>query len=293
MRLVVLGQGAETELWKETARRHPNVSLVASLSTSGSEAELASALESAQADAVMVCGALPSSGIVGRIQSGVNVIVTDPGELSESQGADLQSGVGQRLFWVHGYRYSRCESTVRRLLRSVGVIGHISCHDARSLEEPVSPASQWFRHGVGHVESVARLLTTDTRSVMARLSLDGDCSATEAFVTLGNGSRVQYYGLGKASQPAHSLWIEGSGGSLRTDGRTVWWRKRGWRFFAPVGFSLAKPGIGQQQVLGELLAGLESGTHGDSRNSRSAGLALAGWESNQTGTSVASSQGAG
>ena len=290
MRLVVLGQGAESDLWKEAARRNSNVSVVASSSNNGGS-DLPAALQSVDADAVLVCGSLPDDGIFSHVDPSVAVIVTDPGTLTAGQMADLQSGLSDRLFWAHGYQYARCESAMRRMLDSVGVIGHISCFDSRSIEPPTFAASQWFRYGVGQVESVARLLTTATRSVMARFELDGSYSMTEAFVELGDGSRVQYFGITKPGRPEHSLWIEGSEGSLRTDGRLVWWRKRGWRFFAPVGFSVRNTDVSYDRVLGDVFSIVESGACSGSRNAQSAGLALAGWESDQRRSSVGTVRG--
>jgi len=45
---------------------------------------------------------------------------------------------------------------------------------------------------------------------------------------------VQYLGTLTSDRDEYSLWVEGEEGVLWTDRKRVWWRKKGWRFFAPV-----------------------------------------------------------
>jgi hypothetical protein len=67
--------------------------------------------------------------------------------------------------------------------------------------------------------------------VMARL----EPRRTEAWVELGNGIRLHYEGALAAGSDAHELWIDGALGALRVAHGYLWWRRRGWRWFVPIG----------------------------------------------------------
>ena len=71
-----------------------------------------------------------------------------------------------------------------------------------------------------------------TRNVMARI--DDRHGVTEAYLETRRSIHVHYTGRWRAAADSHCLWIEGTKGSLKVDGRGTWWRKRGWRFFVPV-----------------------------------------------------------
>ena len=46
--------------------------------------------------------------------------------------------------------------------------------------------------------------------------------------------QIVYFGTLVSHRYEYSLLIEGENGSLWTDRKRVWWRKKGWRFFLPV-----------------------------------------------------------
>jgi hypothetical protein len=53
------------------------------------------------------------------------------------------------------------------------------------------------------------------------------------------GVYVQYHGSLTSSRDGHALWIEGDRGALWTNRAHVWWRKRGWPLFVPLGVPTA------------------------------------------------------
>ncbi|MDH3604241.1 MAG: hypothetical protein OEU26_31945, partial [Candidatus Tectomicrobia bacterium] len=99
-------------------------------------------------------------------------------------------------------------------------------------------------------------------------------STTEAFFEMEDDIPVQYYGSLTANRDAFELRIEGEHGALRTDGRRLWWRKRGSRFFLPMRMAkipaadaLKPPREGMAALLDQLqtaiAGGVEPETHGD------------------------------
>jgi len=85
---------------------------------------------------------------------------------------------------------------------------------------------------------------------------------------------IQYYGSLTANRDAFELRIEGEYGALWTDGRRLWWRKKGARFFLPMRLSkisapdaLQPPREGMASLLDQLQAAIIRGevpeTHGD------------------------------
>jgi len=110
-------------------------------------------------------------------------------------------------------------------------------------------------------------------AVMARLTqTDDGGSRTEAFLEVQGGTHVHYSGMLGDDAGSHILWIEGTKGSLRTDGRGIWWRKRGWPLFVPIVPRWLRPGsphpAGSEPRVDELVeAAVES-----SREGRQVGL---------------------
>jgi hypothetical protein len=56
---------------------------------------------------------------------------------------------------------------------------------------------------------------------------------------MGNGVHIHYTGTTDTPSNEHLLWLEGSKGSVKTDTKRVWWRKKGWPIFVPI-----QPGFG-------------------------------------------------
>ncbi len=294
MRLIHVGQGPHTGMWRAATARHSGLTPVATVGHVGQGAELpgfddlGAALDAVQADAVVLDGAAGGDPAAEAIGAGLALIVAEPRALTVAQLSALrQAGAGARSVCLQPYLYRRCEAAMGRYLASgrLGAIGHVSCEDRRGLDlEGDGPEEQWLAVGVGHLMGVCRLLGSDAAGVMARFSRGPGQSASEAFVTLKNGLRVQYYGSCNTGQNGHGLWIEGAEGSLKTDGRWVLWRKRGWRFFAPVHFALGSKAVSPKRLLDDALTRI--GPSAAAAGAQWAQLAAHGMESAQRGRNL-------
>lgn len=126
-------------------------------------------------------------------------------------------------------QYAKARKAIDRFLNSgrIGDIGHISCIDRRMGGEIVST-------GASQLSQICDLLGRSPISVTARETNDGGRDCLQVFLQLDEHTVIHYFATNDDDPCGHELWIEGSGGSLKTDGNSVWWRKRGWPKFIPV-----------------------------------------------------------
>ena len=145
----------------------------------------------------------------------------------------------------------------RSSLSRVGVIGHVSCIDRRVVSGARGAAAgmpfrQLTGFGLAQLEDLCVLLGAQPVRVMARC----DEATSEVFLELAGNLQIQYFGALDASHDEQSLWVEGSRGSLRSEGAVLWWRQRGWPVFVPWGLQLGsrlKSGEGQNSALREAI----------------------------------------
>jgi hypothetical protein len=132
--------------------------------------------------------------------------------------------------------------TLGRMLGKVGSVSHVSCIDRRVASAPGTAAgteyTQLHQCGLDHLLGASALLGSVPARVMARSSRPSQRAAahgavSEVFLELANGQHVQYFGSLAASHAERTIWIEGPLGSLRAQGKWVWFRKRGWPRFVP------------------------------------------------------------
>lgn len=256
MNVIHLGSGAGNRLWVEAVLRYPgarNTALVetesAAIGADGSEIPafrtLGDALENADAEIAVVSGQRATEWATRALQANLTVVMDEVGIVD---GAGFRAfhaaatAAGSRVYWPQRYRYARCESVLRRLLGSgrLGGIGHVSCIDqAEAAGRGDGQSLHVSTRGFAHFHALRRLFAVLPRKVMARLGPGpGPKDCTEAFLEFDGGLHVHYSGYAGARRGAHELWVEGSEGSVRTDGNAVWWRKRGWRFFLPLKFGV-------------------------------------------------------
>lgn len=141
-------------------------------------------------------------------------------------------------------QYAKSRKTIDRFLNSgrIGDIGHVSCIDRRAGQ----PGAKQVDDGVGDIvtigasqlSQICELLGRSPISVTARETNDGGRDCLQVFLQLDERTVVHYFATIDDDPCGHELWIEGSGGSLKTDGNSVWWRKRGWPKFIPVRFGI-------------------------------------------------------
>ncbi len=137
-------------------------------------------------------------------------------------------------------QYAKSRKAIDRFLGSgrIGAIGHISCVDRRPGDSVSSPENDEIAGivaiGASQLAQICDLLGQSPVSVIARVTRDSSRTCLQVFLQLDEQTVVHYFATFDDDPCGHELWIEGAGGSLKTDGNSVWWRKRGWPKFLPV-----------------------------------------------------------
>lgn len=274
MNVVCAGGGERLAQWLGVVRRNAAAHGLALAAPEGRAAATADgvpafatiedAIAGIHADVAIVSGHSAMRLASIAVEAGLSVVFDEAGspngreylafrELARARGATVR---------VPRYsRYARRERQLRDVMRSnrVGNIGLVSCVSRVRGAAGSAGFAHACTHGFVDLQSVAALLGSRPNEVIARSMTP---AATEAFVGFEDGSRVHYSGRAAAAADEHEFWVEGVNGSLRSDGRGVWWRKRGWRFFAPLAIPLGGAvdftGV-MAAVLGELAAGRKQG----------------------------------
>jgi predicted dehydrogenase len=254
MRTIFLGNAPRSTQWREALRTFARAEFVGTVGSADRAdqsipqfSSLQDALAKASADLAIVSGG-STAAATEAAGSGLAVILDRPStagaaDLAALRDASARSERATTLVCAAN-RYARRANLIGRFLasRKLGAVGHVSCIDHRraAADDLGSDASaQLLSTGCGHILSVQTLLGARPLSVMAQLSTQSPQRAsTAAFVELEKGLHIQYFGSIGPEPSHHELWIEGTGGSLITDGGNVSWRKRGWRFFVPLRLSL-------------------------------------------------------
>ncbi len=293
MHTLLIGEGPRADRWLNTLTVCPQIVLAGRVTSAPAHGPIASfdtvasAFKTVTLEFAVCAGAIAAAQLVEVLETGVPVLLAD---LEGCSAADLRdvyavAAAGERrLYLPRDMSYARCAKVLRGFLDSgrLGPIGHISCADSRAAgAEAGSSTAQLLRFGGGHLEEVCRLLGASAHNVMARS--DDENGIAQAYLELDGGLHVHYSGSMSASADSRCLWIEGAKGSLRTNGASVWWRKRGWRFFVPVFYRRAAAPLSTRSVLEQVLARIAASpaptaTGADDR--MAFGLAVAGMLSN-------------
>jgi predicted dehydrogenase len=252
---------------------------------------LEEALQQVRADAAVVATPLASraADAMAVLEAGLAVMIEKPFAPNLAQGVQVMAvahRTGRPVLVAQNNRYRRCERALRTLLREgkVGTVTHVSCIDRRrqtAAARGEAPVDYIQLHEVAahHFDSLRGALERNPVRVMAQISQAPGSpyphgSTTEAFFEMEDHIPIQYYGSLTANRDAFELRLEGEYGALRTDGRRLWWRKKGARFFLPMRIpkisaadALKPPREGMASLLDQLQAASISGaapeTHGD------------------------------
>jgi predicted dehydrogenase len=252
---------------------------------------LEEALQQVRADAAVVASPLAShaADAMAALEAGLAVLVEKPFTPNLAQGVQVMAvahRTGRPILVAQNNRYRRCERALRTLLRedTVGTVTHVSCIDRRCQTAAArgrAPVDYMQLREVAahHFDSLRSALGRNPVRVMAQSSQAPGSpyphgSTTEAFFEMEDDIPIQYYGSLTANRDEFELRIEGEYGALRTDGRRLWWRTRGSRFFLPMRMpkmpaadALKPPREGMASLLDQLQAVIIRGeapeTHGD------------------------------
>jgi hypothetical protein len=139
-------------------------------------------------------------------------------------------------------QYAKCRKAINRFLHKnrIGAIGHISCIDrcSRIVESPDENNPATAVASADHLAAICDLLGHQPVSVTAKSTSNDRVTSLQAFLQVNSQTSIHYFATFGDGPREHELWIEGSEGSLRTDGNSVWWRKRGWPVFIPTRIGL-------------------------------------------------------
>jgi len=266
MKTVLVGDGPRATEVLGALNRHPRLVLTARVSRDRTQAvlpvhpTLESALGAGPVELVVLAGEFDLAAIMSAIQGARTVLLMDAPSLSDGSLSVLQHAASSgeaRIFLARDPGYAGGGMALRRFLDSgrLGPLGHVSCEDRRSGPPGADGGEgHWLHRGGALLAQVCGCLGTEAQDVMARI--DDQRGVTEAYVATRRGIHVHYTGCWRAAVDSHCLWIEGTKGSLKCDGRAIWWRKRGWRFFIPVGAGgvsgAATPQAAVERVMAEV-----------------------------------------
>ena len=284
MNIIHIGLGMRGRHWLEIVQDRPDITSVGCADPEVSALDwartrfpnlrhacherLEDALRNVKADAAIIATplALRRSYAIEALQAGLAVMLEEPfaASLADAvQVIEASRRTGRPVMVVQNDRYTRCQRTLQHLVRGgkVGTITHVSCIDRRSrpvLDNFLVQAdyAQLLDRGGGHFDSLRSILDVNPVSVMARChnapwSAYGRGATTEALLEMEHNIHIQYYGSLTSNRDEHALWIEGDKGVLRTNRSRIWWRKRGWRFFLPIGARNNRPLGGAMKYLRE------------------------------------------
>lgn len=268
MKIIHVGLGVRGRLWLGMVRAHAGTISVACIDPRSAALEwtkahfpplgdscypeINEALKSTQADAAIIATPLPlrASHAILALEAGLSVMIEKPFAARVADAAkvlETARRTGRAVLVAQAKSLSRAEQTLKALVheRKVGSITHVSYIDRRSYapgnrsdEAPVK-YSQLMDCGARHFDSLPEILDAGPVTIMARCSKAPwseypHGSTTEALLEMEHDIHVQYHASLTSNRSESSVWIEGNDGVVRTLGSHVWWRKRGWRFFAPI-----------------------------------------------------------
>ena len=141
-------------------------------------------------------------------------------------------------------QYAKCRKAINRFLHKdrIGAIGHISCIDRRSRISESSSENGLLTdiaaESADRLAAICDLLGHEPASVTVQSQRNERVTSLQAFLQVNSQVGIHYFATFGDGPREHELWIEGSEGSLRTNGNSVWWRKRGWPVFIPTRIGL-------------------------------------------------------
>src|SRR5215468_3183527 len=185
------------------------------------------------------------------LEAGLTVLIEKPFATTLGDAGQVirkARAVGKQIVVAENYRFFAAERTVGQWLAAnrLGRIATVVCVDRRN--QPPSEQGPWVGNmdypqlveiAVHHFDSFRYLFRRNAVSISACLfnppgSLYRSGAATEALIEMEGKLQIAYFGTLVSHRYEYSLLIEGENGSLWTDRKRVWWRKKGWPFFLPV-----------------------------------------------------------
>jgi predicted dehydrogenase len=291
MKILHIGLGTRGQRWLSAVQEYPGAKSVGCVEPVPSVLDRASkrcpsltfgqdleeALRKVPADAAIIAGTpeLRATHAMKALEAGLAVMVEEPFSTSLTDATavlNVSRRTGKPLIVMSHEPVTRVDGSLHSLITGskVGTVTHLSCTDRRadSGSAPESGAyCQLLSVGIHHLEMLRRVLGTDPVSLIARCSRSSPSRyqhglTTEIFLEMGKDIHLHYFGSLTSNRNELTLWIEGDKGVVRADQSRVWWRKRGWKFFAPLFFqkvSYSKGALAPKAWLDQLSSALSGG----------------------------------
>ena len=294
IRVIHVGTGSRGRHWLQIVRDYPEAISVAFVdkdpqaltearklvgqSPAQFHTDLNVALREVPADVALITSPsfLHAEHALEALESGLTVLTEKPfaTNLGDAQKIIGKAhAVGKHIVVAENYRFFRAERTVGQWIAEerLGRIATVVCVDRRN--QPPSDQAPWVGNmdhpqlgeiAIHHFDSFRYLFHRNAANIMARVfnppgSLYRSGAATEALIEMEGSLQIAYFGTLVSHRYEYSLLIEGENGSLWTDRKRVWWRKKGWRFFLPVklvavpkGDELPYPRAGTTSILNQV-----------------------------------------
>lgn len=247
MKVLLIGDGQRASELLAVMNAHPRTSVKARVARDAAPGDvpvyltLEAALRAVAADAVVLAGEVDPPTAAAAAAGPLPILIANPARLTETAIQELQRatrGGTTRVMLARHTGYANCRETLAGYVGTgrLGAIGHVSIEDHRAGGDgAVDGVRHWMHRGGSLLAQSCELLGASAQDVMARI--DDANQVTQAYVATSLGIHLHYSARWAAAIDSHCLWIEGTNGSLKVDGRAVWWRKRGWRFFVPIRLS--------------------------------------------------------
>lgn len=292
--LMHLGVGGRGRHWLDFVADHPDFTSVAcvdpdaptldaargvgGLESSKFLASFDQAIQEVSADAVLIASPsfLHGTHVRQALDAGLAVMVEKPFSVDLDEALELVErarAVARPVMVAENFRFFQAERTLRRMLDdgAVGQIGAAVCIDRRA--QPSATQGSWVQQleepfvteiAVHHFDSFRYFFDRQPVAILANsyqppLSDYRGHAALDAVIEMADGLTIQYAGTMVATRYEYALWVEGSEGDLRTDRRSVWWRRKGERSFrradlvpVPAGDEQRYPKAGTVSLLDQL-----------------------------------------
>lgn len=269
IRILHVGTGSRGRHWVEIVRDYPDAASVAFVdkdpkaldealrlrgqSGVSSHTNLSVALRDVEADVALITSPsfLHTEHALQCLEAGLTVLIEKPFATTLADASQVirkARAAGKHVIIAENYRFYAAERTMGQWLAAgrLGEIVTVVCVDQRN--QPPSEQGPWVRTmdypqlmeiAVHHFDSFRYLFGRNAVSVSARIfnpasSLYRSGAATEALIEMDGNLHVTYFGTLVGHRYEYSLLIDGERGSLWTDRKRVWWRKKSWPVFVPV-----------------------------------------------------------
>jgi predicted dehydrogenase len=293
IRIIHVGVGVRGTHWVGFVKEHPDVVSVACVDVSGEAldrirqsfgeddcpcfTDLEEAFRSVQADAVLIAtpSMLHAEHALTALDAGYAVLTEKPFALTVEEGRRVLARareVGKPVVVAENYRFWPAERTIRKLVRdgALGKIKRVILKDLRDQSSGSEPP--WFSQveypqlqeiAIHHFDSLRGFFDCNPLNITTRVwnpaKSDYEKNAcTEAKIEMEGGISVEYFGTLLASRYWFTLKIQGEKGTVWSNRKYIFFRRRRGLLYRPVKHVEVPLGDGAKYPRGGTTALIES-----------------------------------